>query len=72
MKRFGNVRDVFKTLKHRKPSRIYCPQCASQKITLSSSLDSWLTPRKYICQTCGYVGSIIMEIEKEEEEKGSD
>jgi hypothetical protein len=36
---------------------------------LSSSLDYWLTPQKYICHNCGYVGSIVMELEKIEEEK---
>jgi predicted RNA-binding Zn-ribbon protein involved in translation (DUF1610 family) len=67
VKPLKNVREVLKTLKHRKPSRIYCPRCCSQKIHLSSSLDHWLTPKKYICDECGYVGSIIMELEKEEE-----
>jgi hypothetical protein len=27
----------------------------------------WLTPQKYICAECGYIGSIVMELEKEEE-----
>jgi predicted RNA-binding Zn-ribbon protein involved in translation (DUF1610 family) len=66
MKMLKNVREVFKSLKHRKPARIYCPRCCSSKIILHSSLDLWLTPKKYICEACGYVGSIIMEIEKEE------
>lgn len=33
---------------------------------LSSSLDYWLTPKKYVCENCGYVGPIVMELEKEE------
>jgi C4-type Zn-finger protein len=32
---------------------------------LSSSLDYWLTPKKYVCENCGYNGSIVMELEKE-------
>jgi len=72
MKPLENIREVFKTLKHRKPSKIYCPRCCSPNISLSSSLDLWLTPKKYVCQSCGYIGSIIMELEKEEEnENGS-
>jgi transcription elongation factor Elf1 len=67
MKPLENVREVLKTLKHRKPSQIYCPRCCSPKISLSSSLDLWLTPKKYVCNNCGYTGSIIMELEKEEE-----
>jgi transcription elongation factor Elf1 len=67
MKPLENVREVLKTLKHRKPSQIYCPRCCSPKISLSSSLDLWLTPKKYVCNNCGYTGPIIMELEKEEE-----
>ena len=71
MKTLHNIHEVLKTLKHRKPTRIYCPRCASPKITLSSSLDLWLTPKKYICENCRYIGPIVMELEKIEEENGS-
>jgi transposase-like protein len=67
MKMLKNVREVFKTLKHRKPTRIYCPRCCSPKIHLYSSFDIWLTPQKYVCNNCGYIGPIVMELEKEEE-----
>ena len=67
MKLLQNVREVLKSLKHRKPAQIYCPRCCSSKISLSSNLDVWLTPKKYVCEACGYIGPIIMEIEKEEE-----
>jgi predicted RNA-binding Zn-ribbon protein involved in translation (DUF1610 family) len=67
MKLLQNIREVFKTLKYRIPSKIYCPRCGSAKIRLSSSLDYWLTPKKYVCENCGYVGPIVMELEKEEE-----
>jgi transposase-like protein len=68
MKLLQNIRDVFKTIKHAKPTQIYCPRCASPKLTLSSSLDYWLTPQKYLCKDCGYMGTIYMELEKEEKE----
>ena len=71
MKKLGDLREVFKTIKHRKPCGIYCPRCANPKIRLSSSLDVWLTPKKYVCDDCGYVGPIVMELEETEEEKGS-
>jgi rubredoxin len=71
MKLLENVREVFKTLKHRKPSKIYCPRCCSPKLSLYSGLDLWLTPRKYVCNNCGYVGPIVMELEPEKEEKKS-
>ncbi len=49
----------------RKPFLV-CPKCSSPKIYPSSVLDGWLTPEKYLCGRCGYKGSIIMKIEKEE------
>jgi predicted RNA-binding Zn-ribbon protein involved in translation (DUF1610 family) len=66
MKQLENVREVLNTLKHRKPTTIYCPKCASPKINLSNSLEIWLLPKKYFCENCGYTGPIIMELEKEE------
>ncbi|MGB9714724.1 MAG: hypothetical protein ACPLZC_07110 [Candidatus Bathyarchaeales archaeon] len=66
MKFLEDLREVFKTLKRRKPTKIYCPRCGSPRIHLSSSLDYWLTPKKYVCDECGYKGQIVMELEKEE------
>jgi len=71
MKKLESVREVLKKMKHRKPSKIFCPKCASPEIRLFSSLDLWLTPKKYVCESCGYVGPVVMELEKMEEEKGS-
>jgi len=66
MEFIANVREVFSTLKRRRPSKKYCPKCGSPEIRLSSSLDYWLLPRKYVCKKCGYVGPVYMELEKEE------
>jgi hypothetical protein len=68
MKKLDGIREVFKTIKHRKPTPIYCPRCCSHKINLTSSLAVWLTPKQYFCEKCGYVGTIVMELEKEKEE----
>jgi transcription elongation factor Elf1 len=65
MKSIGNIRVVLKTLKHSRPKQIYCPKCGSPKLSLSSSLDYWLTPQKYYCSNCGYIGMVFMELEKE-------
>ncbi len=67
MKTLGNIRDIFKIVKHKKPTQIFCPKCGSPRLRLSSSLDYWLLPQKYICSDCGYMGSVFMELEKEEE-----
>jgi len=67
-----NIREVLRTLKHSSPARIYCPRCGSSRLHLSSGLDYWLTPKKYICEDCGYVGPIVMELEKSCEETGDE
>jgi hypothetical protein len=69
MKKSDGIRDILKNAKHRKPNQIYCPRCASPKIALSSSLAVWLTPKQYYCENCGYLGIIVMELEKDETEK---
>ncbi|MCK4313813.1 hypothetical protein E3J49_01685 [Candidatus Bathyarchaeota archaeon] len=66
MKLLQDMKEVFKTLSHRKPTKIYCPRCGSRRIHLSSSLNYWLTPKKYFCEKCGYNGPIALELEKEE------
>jgi transposase-like protein len=62
----SSIRDVMKSLKHRRPSKIYCPRCASSNIHLFSNLDYWLVPKRYVCEDCGYNGPIVMELEKDE------
>jgi len=65
MKVFQRLREVFNSMKHGKPAAKYCPRCGSPKLKLSSSLDFWLTPAKYVCQECGYKGPLVMELEEE-------
>jgi len=48
---------------------IVCPRCGSTRLSLSSKMDAWLTPKKYFCADCGYIGPIVMEIEKEKEKR---
>jgi predicted RNA-binding Zn-ribbon protein involved in translation (DUF1610 family) len=72
MKMLKDVREVIKSLKHGKPAKIYCPRCCSPKINLSSELDIWLTPKKYVCENCGYKGPIVMEIDIKKEEEAID
>ena len=67
MKRLEGLHDVFKNVKHRKPTQIFCPRCASPKIHLFSGLDLWLTPQSYVCDMCGYKGLIVMELEEEKQ-----
>jgi hypothetical protein len=67
MKKLGGFRDIFSNTKRRKPTQLFCPRCASDKIQLNSSLDVWLTPKQYYCPSCGYHGILVMELEPTEE-----
>ena len=67
MTNLNDIRDVFKRVKHRNITQIYCPRCCSPKIRLASSLAIWLTPKQYYCEECGYIGIIVLELEKEDE-----
>ncbi len=62
-----NIREVLKTIKRRPPSKIYCPKCGSPAIHFAGSTDFWLTPTRYLCNECGYLGPVVMELEKEED-----
>jgi hypothetical protein len=46
--------------------RFFVHDVAVQKFTLTSSLAVWLTPKQYYCEDCHYVGIVVMELEKEE------
>jgi predicted RNA-binding Zn-ribbon protein involved in translation (DUF1610 family) len=62
-----DMREVLKTLKRRKPAKVFCPKCGSPNISFSKSSDIWLLPGKYVCQACGYTGPIVMELEEEKD-----
>jgi len=67
-----NTRDLLRAIKHSKPKAIFCPKCCNPDLKSSSGfagIDMWLTPRKYVCEKCGYVGPIFMELEKESVKK---
>jgi len=69
MDTLANLREIFKAFKHRRPSAKYCPKCGASALHLSSSFDYWLTPRKYVCDACGYIGPVFMELEPEKEKE---
>jgi len=69
------IKNLLRRFKHSDGSAervLVCPRCGSTKVHLSSRLDAWLTPKKYFCEDCGYVGPIIIELEKEEMERQRD
>jgi len=60
-----NLCEVLKGLKRRGATKKLCPRCGSSELRLSSRFDIWLTPEQYICESCGYKGPIVMEVEDE-------
>ncbi len=50
--------------KKKKKIRI-CPKCKKPTLRPASYVSGWLTPEKYQCIECGYVGQIYLEVEPE-------
>ena len=68
-KKIDDVREVFKSMKHRKATPIFCIGVAAQNIKLTSSLAYFLTPKQYYCDKCGYVGIVVLELEEDKDQK---
>lgn len=47
---------------------ILCPRCHSKSIRRFDSLSGLITPALYLCEECGYVGPIVLEVQIEDEE----
>jgi len=64
--RLDEIIDILKKSKHSTPRPVFCPNCQSPKIKLKESFG--ILPQIYHCENCGYEGSLILELEPEEEE----
>lgn len=60
--------EALKSLKHSGPVPLACPSCGSVRIRPRGSLSGWLLPPVYVCLQCGYVGSLVVELEETENE----
>jgi len=63
--------EAVKSLKYTGHPTIACPSCGSFRINCVGSLSGWLTPAVYTCDECGYNGSLIIEVDEAELEKGN-
>lgn len=61
--------DALKSLKHSGPMPLACPSCGSVRIRQRGTLSGWLLPPVYSCQQCGYLGSLVVELEEANDEK---
>ena len=64
-------RELFKSLKRQKTGLKICPKCGSPDIHLSSILNGWLMPEKYLCAECSYSGFMVVELEDNKPENSS-
>ena len=44
-----------------------CPVCGSDKLKELNFLSGWYTQLQYICEKCGYTGTLYLEVEKDTE-----
>jgi len=63
--------ETMRGLKYTGHSAFACPSCGSLKIRPAGSLSGWMTPAVYACQECGYIGSVILEIEPDDNVSGN-
>ena len=61
--------DALRNLKHSRTLPMACPACGSVRIRQQGSLSGWLLPPVYVCLQCGYVGSLVVELEGVEDEE---
>ncbi|MCW3985680.1 MAG: hypothetical protein NWE91_04650 [Candidatus Bathyarchaeota archaeon] len=69
MSKLRTLREMLSSLKRRNPTRKHCPKCGNPYIHLSSKFDLWLLPEQYVCEKCGYKGSLTLEMEEEKQSK---
>jgi len=55
--------EVVRALKRRSESAVACPRCESLNMSKSTGMDGWLLPPLYLCNDCGYVGRLVLEVE---------
>ena len=58
-----SFKNFLKSLRRKKRNVItVCPKCGNARIHQLNSLSGWLTPLIYVCNKCGYIGPILLEI----------
>ena len=58
--------DTLKRTRHRTLKPVFCPNCRSHRVKLKESYG--MLPPTYSCVDCGYEGTLVLELEPEEEE----
>ena len=56
--------ETVKKLKRSAAAARACPLCGSVRLRFQGSLGGWLLPPTYSCEDCGYVGTIVLELDE--------
>jgi len=59
------IMDTLKKVKHSAPKPVFCPRCKSSKIKRLQNYG--ILPTEYHCEKCGYQGTLVIEIEPDED-----
>jgi len=57
-------KEILGKIKYRNPQPVFCPRCESSKIKQITSFG--ILTGKYRCNSCGYEGTIVLELEPSE------
>ncbi len=55
------LRETLGKVRHRKPQPVFCPRCGSSNMKQSPSFG--LLPIKWLCNACGYEGTLVVELQ---------
>lgn len=58
--------EIVKALKRQRSSAVVCPRCGSLHMTKSTGMDGWMLPTLYLCNECGYVGRLALEVDRKD------
>jgi ribosomal protein L37AE/L43A len=64
----GGLRETLGKIRHRKPQPVFCPRCGSSDMKQTPSFG--LLPVKWRCNACGYEGTLVVELQPDENVEG--
>jgi hypothetical protein len=64
----GGLRETLGKIRHRKPQPVFCPRCGSSDMKQPPSFG--LLPVKLRCNACGYEGTLVVELQPDENVEG--
>lgn len=60
-----NLKETFGALRRKKVEPKACPRCGSTDVSILT-LTGYISPPTYLCNKCGFHGTLFLEVEKEE------